>query len=401
MTCAHPVFIRVLPAFVLGCLAGLLAACGDGGGWSMPPPPVSVLEVKTVNVPMTFTYAGRVSESRQVEVRARVSGILQRRAYTEGARVNRGDLLFVIDPASMRAEAGAANAQLAQARAAAEQAERDATRAEEVFTKGVISTRDRDMAVSQRDQARAALARAQADADRRAIDLGYTRVTAPVSGITSIETKPEGSYVSPAKDDSLLTTITQMDPAVVDFSVSESDNLRMRALMSSGRLLGPRRGGGVAQLLTSSGESYAHVGKVEYLDVVLDPRTGTLLGRAQFANPNLELLPGQFVRVVLAGYVLKNAIIVPEKAVQQGPQGAFVYVVDKENKAEIRPIALGLPVAGGRAVESGLVVGDRVIIDNLMKVQPGGAVDVMPAPAAAPPQAQNALQNAARKTAGK
>lgn len=362
----------------------LLAACGggDGGGWSMPPPQVAVLEAAPQDVPMTFSYAGRVTDSRQVEVRARVTGTLLQRSYSEGAAVRKGDLLFVIDPAPLRADASAAQARLAEARAAAEQAERDAARAEDVFGKGLISARDRDVAVSTRDQARAALARTAAEAERAAINLGYTRVTAPVSGITSIEVRPEGSYVSPAPEESLLTVITQIDPVTVDFSVSESDNMRLRNLMTSGRLVGPRRGAGVAKLVLMDGQPYARSGKVEFLDVVIDMKTGTLLGRADFPNPQAELLPGQFVRVVLEGYMLKGAIVVPDVAVLQGPQGAFVYVVDAEGKAQQRPVTLGLPVPGGRAIEAGINPGERVIIDNLMKVQPGAAVEVLAAAAA-------------------
>lgn len=373
-----PIRALFLPA-ALAALALQLTACGgDAGGWTMPPAPVAVMETKAADVPMSFVYAARVSDARQVEVRARVSGTLLTRAYTEGAPVKRGELLFVIDPAPLRAEAGAASAQLEQARVVAEQAERDATRAEDVFAKGLISARERDLAVNQRDQARAALARARAESDRRGIDLGYTRVTAPVSGITSIETKPEGSYVSPAPEESLLTTITQVDPVTVDFSVSETDNLRLRALTASGRLVGPKRGAGKAKLGLNGTTLYALEGRVEYLDVVLDPQTGTLLGRALFPNPNLELLPGQFVRVILEGYTLRDAIVVPEKSVLQGPQGAFVYVVGSDSKAEARPVTLGLPVNGGRVIEAGLKVGEKIILDNLMKVQPGGQVQVLP-----------------------
>lgn len=381
---AARLFVRITTGLAL-LPALLLSGCGgDGGGWSMPPPEVSTLTVQAVDVPMSFSYAGRVSDSGQVEVRARVTGTIVRRAYSEGSRVQAGDLLFVIDPASLRAEANSALARQAEAKAAAQQADSDAARAEEVFAKGLISVRDRDLAISNRDQARAALARAQADAERAGIDLGYTRVTAPVSGITSIEVKPEGGFVSPAPEESLLTTITRIDPVTIDFSVSESDNMRLRTLMASGRLLGPKRGDGVAKLMLTDGSTFARTGKVEYLDVVIDPQTGTLLGRAQFANPQAELLPGQFVRVVLTGYLLKGAIVVPEQAVQQGPQGAFVYVVAADSKAEARPVTLGLPVAGGRAIDQGLKPGEQVIVDNLMKVQPGAAVVVAP-PAAATP----------------
>lgn len=392
------VFLR--PAAL--CLAAaFLASCGgDGGGWTMPPPPVSVLEAKAVDVPMTFTYAARVSNSQDVEVRARVSGILQKRAYVEGAYVRQGDLLYVIDPAPLRAEQEAANAALAQAKAAAAQAEADAARAEDVYAKGVISVRDRDLAVSNRDQARAALARAKAEADRRTIELGYTRVTAPVSGITSIGTMPEGSYINAQQGgETLLTRITPIDPVTVDFSVSEGDMVKLRKLTTSGRLLGPKRGQGTAALVMSNGEPYPHSGRVEYLDVVLDRATGSLLGRAQFPNPEQTLLPGMFVRLVLQGYVLKNAIIVPDKSVQQGPMGAFVYVVGAENKAEPRPVKPGLPVPGGRAIDEGLAPGDRVIIDNLMKVQPGGVVEL--AQAGAPAAGGAAAEGDAKAAAGK
>lgn len=374
--------------------AMVLTACGPGGGPPpMPPAPVTVLDVRPEDIPMTFVHAGRASDAQRVEVRARVTGILVRRAYIEGARVKRGDLLFVIDPAPLRAQSNAATAGLAQARAAATQAENDAARAEEIFAKQLISSREHDLAISNRDQARAALARAQAEADRAAIDLGYTRVTAPISGVTSIGTRPEGSYVSPQKEESLLTTITPIDPIFVDFSVSESDNARRRELMAAGRLTGPARGTGKATLRLDDGTVYAQPGKVEYLDVVIDPQTGTLLGRAVFPNADATLLPGQFVRVALEGYTLRAAIRVPEKAVQESPAGSFVYVVNDKTQAEMRPVKLGLPVGNDRVVDAGLAAGDRVIIDNLMKIYPGSAVQI--APAATDAASKNAAPQAA------
>lgn len=367
--------MAILRAAVLSVFTASLAACGGGAGGPppMPPPEATVLTVQPADVPMSFAYAGRASDARKVEVRARVPGTLVQRAYVEGSRVRQGDLLFVIDPAPLRAQSNSALARLAEARAAAQQAENDAKRAEEVFARQLISARDRDLALTSRDQARAALARAQADADAAAIDLGYTRVTAPASGITSIEAKAEGSYVSPQAEESLLTTITRIDPMTVDFSVSESDYARLRALIDAGRLVGPARGQGTARLLLNDAP-YAHDGRVEYLDVVLDPQTGTLLGRAEFPNPDAALLPGQFVAVVLGGYTLKGVIRVPEKAIQQGPAGPYLYVLDAQNKAQIRPVTLGMPVKGDRVIDAGLAAGERVVTDNLMKVHPGGEV---------------------------
>lgn len=382
--------------------AVLLAACGGGAGGppKMPPPAVTVHTMQAEDVALSFAYAGRASEARKVQVRARVEGTLVQKAYVEGAPVRQGDLLFVIDPAPLRAQSNAAVAQLAQARAAAQQAELDAGRAEELFAKGLVSVRDRDVAVSTRDQAKAGLARAQADAERAAISLGYTKVTAPVSGITSIEAIPEGSYVSPQAEHSLLTTITQIDPMVVDFSVSESDNVRLRTLMSTGRIVGPVRGAGTARLALTDGIPYEHEGKVEYLDVVLDPQTGTLLGRALFPNPQAQLLPGQFVAVVLGGYTFRGALVLPDKAIQQGPAGPFVYVLNAEGMAEIRPVTPGMPVRNNeRVIDAGLAAGDRVIVDNLMKVHPGAPVQV--ADAAAPPAGAPQSAPAAAKPAAK
>ncbi|MEN2980622.1 efflux RND transporter periplasmic adaptor subunit [Tistrella bauzanensis] len=384
---------RVGPAVVLSTIAALaLAACDaaesnapqQGAGHAPPPPQVTVAEVAPRNLPLSFEYAGRVAGSRSVEVRARVPGILLERTYMEGARVKAGDLLFRIDPDTYQATLAQAEASVAEARANLDKAERDWSRGSKLFKQNAVSASERDQLLSARDLARASLASAEAGLKTATINLDYTEVRAPIDGVTSIEQVSEGSLVGTGSTDSLLTTITRLDPVYINFSVPDDERMRQR------RLIAANGGGDAARLdvaVTLEGVAEPLRGAVNFSDSTIDPATGTVRLRAVVDNPDEVLMPGQFVRIQLEGMTLENALAVPQMSVQQGPNGTFVYVVKDNGQAEARPVVLGPTVGDEWVVEQGLNAGDDVVVEGSVKVRPGAPVQVAtdrkPAPAGA------------------
>lgn len=323
-----------------------------------PPAAVSVERVTTANVPLTFEYAGRAAGSREVEVRARVNGILTKRLYVEGQPVKQGDVLFEIDPESFTAVQ-------AQAKAVFNQAQADWQRAQSLFKERAISERERDAARSSFEQAKAVLTTAE-------IDLGYTTVTAPISGVTSQETLSEGSLVT--ANSSLLTRISQLDPIYVNFSAPDDEIVSQRRMIADGTITLPENGKLTAEIHFGDGNVYPQHGEVDFTDSIIDQQTGTIRLRAVVPNADNIILPGQFVRVVMKGFSKPNAIAVPDKAIMQGPQGPFVYIVNAESKATIRPVKLGALNGKIRLIESGLADADRVIVEGMIKVRPDAVV---------------------------
>lgn len=347
----------------------LLAACDQAAAPAEAPPPpsrVGVVEVRPRPTPLSFEYGGRVTAIRHTEVRARVGGILLRRAFTEGAAVREGDVLFRIDPATYQAAVDLASAQVQEADANLQRARRDQRRTAELLRADAGSRKDRDDATSALAQAEASMAAARARLASAWLELGYTTVTAPISGITSLEAVPEGSLVGAGGDSSLLTTITQLDPVYVAFAFNRPD---LAELWQGGPQDLP------AQVLVDGEEG--PIGKVTFTNPTVDATTGTVRGRATFANGDRRLVPGQFVRVRVSGAV-RDAIRIPQAAVQQDVQGPFAYVVGPESKAERRAIRLGRTVGGEWVVAEGLRPGDRVIAEGVVKVIEGAPVDAAP-----------------------
>jgi membrane fusion protein (multidrug efflux system) len=366
----------LLFAIALALISGSDGACAQGGPGSMPPPEVTVVEVKAGPVPLSFEYAARVAASREVQVRAQVGGILLKRNFVEGAAVKAGDVLFEIDPAVYKAELAKAHAQLQQAEAQLSQAAREADRMTRLFATGSGTEKARDDALSAQQLASATVAGAKAQVMAAQLQVDYTRVTAPIGGRTSQERVPEGSLISTAGDAGLLTRITQDDPAYINFSVNESEFSAVRALLESQGQWDKAADLIKLQILFGDGSEYGQTGIIDFLSSGLDPETGTLRLRGVVANPERRLLPGLFVRAVVTGITLSSAVVVPRAAVSQGPQGTFVYTLGSESKAEIRPIVLGREVADGWVVESGLNPGDKLITEGLIKVRPGAPVKV-------------------------
>lgn len=358
-----------------------LVGCGDKSQaqkapHAPPPPHVDVLAIAPHAVPLSYPYAGRIAAFREVEVRARVSGILVDRSYVEGASVKAGDVLFRIDPAPYQADLAKAKAQVAMAQAQLGQAERDSVRNNALFAQKIASEKARDDALSAVETAKATLAGADAQLKTAEINLGYTVVKAPVDGVTSVHVMPDGSLVGTNASDSLLTSITQLDPVYVNFAFTESELNEARRFLEKGAAKLAHPGPLPVKVVLGDGTTYPQQGHVDFTGNTVDQQTGTIQGRAIVPNPDHRLIPGQFVRAVVTGIVLQSAIVVPEKAVLQGAQGPFVYAVGEGGKAAVRPIVLGRETDDGWLVAKGLAAGDRVIVAGVVKVQPGAAVAV-------------------------
>ncbi len=387
---------RAAQGLLLGVLAASLAACGQkpeaNGPGAMPPVPVAVIKVQPADVPVSYEFVGQAAGSREVEVRARVGGILQKRSYTEGKPVKAGDLLFQIDPEPFKAALDQAKGNLQVQQAQLLRTKQDYERILPLFKENAVSQKDRDDAVAAYNAAKASVAAAQAQVEQAQINLGYTRVTAPISGITSQEARSEGSLVATTADASLLTKVSQLDPIYVNFSMSDSDMLGLRKMQHAGKLKLANGGGFEVLLKLADGSTYGKTGHLNFTDSLVDTNTGTIRSRATFANPQGSILPGQFVRVQLNGAVRTQAITVPQRAVLTTQQGKMVWVVGDDGKVAPRPIVTSQEVGLNVLVEQGLKSGDQVAVDNIIKLRPGAAVKPHPyqadasAPAAAAKQ---------------
>lgn len=370
MTVTTPRFLpgaALLAAFAL--TAPWLSGCnGEGAKAANAPPaaaavPVTVKRVAFEKVPLSLEAVGRAEGSREVEIRARVSGILEKRLYEEGAAVPAGATLFQIDSAPYELEVHQARAVLQQERARRELAGAEAARIEPLVKDRAVSQREADAALSTVRTAAGAIAVAEAKLKEAELNLSYTRVTAPIGGITGRALRSEGSLVAANTDSSLLTTITRVDPVWVRFSLAEQDFERIRGAQRQATV----------QLAANDGTVLADKGRLNFTASTIDAKTGAVELRAEFPNPELKWMPGQFLKVrVLAGE--QNAIRVPQAAVSQGEQSRQVMVVGADGKAVPRAVQTGNWVGSDMVITGGLKEGDVVIVDNLVKVRPGTIV---------------------------
>ncbi|MFT3807353.1 efflux RND transporter periplasmic adaptor subunit [Arenimonas sp.] len=372
--------LRLLPVLTL---AALLSACGNGqsqeaaaGGMSAQAVTVQTLAARDVAI--DFEYPGQTAGSREVEIRARVSGIIDRRFYEEGSQVKAGAALFRIDPAPYAAAAAAAEANVATAQANLAKAERDHARYQPLIEARAISQMDFDNVASALDIARANLKAAQAQYNTARINLGYTEIHAPIPGVIGRALKVEGALAS-ADSDSLLATMAQIDPIDVNFAVSDADRTKLQSEAQAGTLLLPAGNAGYSvRLKSNDGRWLAQAGKLNFSDYKADTNTGAYSTRARFNNPKGELTPGQFVRVVVSGVKRPNAIVVPQRAVLDGATGKYVYVVGKgqdgKPAAEPRPVVPGEWVqlegaeGNGWVIKQGLKAGDQVVVDGTARI---------------------------------
>jgi membrane fusion protein (multidrug efflux system) len=370
----------VLLACIAGCGKSAEAQHGPGGG---PPQamPVAVVAARLSSVPVLLEAVGRAEGSKEVEVRARVTGLIEQQRYREGDRVKANAPLFLIEQAPFEIALAQARAALLQEQARLEQARREAKRLAPLAEQRAISQRESDDAASTLRMAEASVAAAQAQVRQAQLNLSYTRVVAPITGLTGRAEKSQGSLVSPS--DGLLTRVTQTDPIWVRFSFSESELARLRGGKA-----------GAVKLLAADGKALGASGKLNFEGSTVDPQLGTVQLRAEFANPDLVVLPGQFVRAqVNAGE--EQAYIVPQAAIINGERGKAVWTI-KDGKALPAPVEVGAWVGDGWAVRKGLSEGDSVIVDNLLKLRPGAPVapHAASAPGAPPPAGSAPAQGA-------
>jgi membrane fusion protein (multidrug efflux system) len=350
-------------------LALTLAACGGGdkkaaapAAGAMPPPPeVEVVTIATGNATYTRDLPGRVQAFRTAQVRARVDGVVEQRLFKEGSDVTEGTQLFRIDSRSYRAAAEAANADAALAY-------QNLDRAKRLLEIKAISQQEYDLTLARAAQARAALVRANEDVTNAG-------VPAPISGHIGRTEVTEGALVSKSAA-TLLATVEQLDPVYVNFSQSATDLLRLRQAVATGVL--KRADATDVELMLEDGSIYAKTGRIFFTDLAVDANTGSVSLRAQFPNPKRELLPGMFVRLRFPEAMAENAIRVPQRAVQSGPQGQFVMVVGADGKVAPRPVTSSGMAGADFVIASGLNPGDQVIVNGLQKARPGTVVKPVP-----------------------
>jgi membrane fusion protein (multidrug efflux system) len=377
-------------AAVLGVAGLALAACGKPPQQQAPPAPeVTVQTVGHEPVPLELTYTARTVGSREVEVRARVGGIVLKRRYQEGSRVVQGQPMFLIDPEPVRARLASARAEVAVAKARLEEARRNRDRVLPLFEKNAVSQSRRDEAVSGFEVAQANVLAAESQLRMAQLDLEYTDVRAPISGLTSREVLSEGSLVSTDQQQSLLTKIVQVDPLYIEFSVPEAEAALLRnGLASANANARPPS----VKLILEDGSEYPQPAQLTFVDNAVEVTSGTVRARAVLPNKDVQLIPGQFIRAKVEGVQLSNVVSIPRKALMAGPQGAFVWLVGADSKAQMRPVQVGRSFGNNVIVTDGLQAGDRYIVEGVLKVmQPGTLVSAVTAEEAArKPQEQTA-----------
>src|SRR6266446_1998460 len=362
---------------VLAC-ALLVAGCKKEKTTMAPIQTIEVTAVKVEphDVPITFEWVAQAESSRQVEIRARVDGILEKRVYKEGAIVQEGQVMFEMERKPFEARLYAANAELGQQDARLANARQTLERVQGLSEKNVVSRQDLDDATNSERAAAASVEAAKAKVAEAELNLGYTTIRAPITGLSSFATKHDGSYIGQGEN-SMLTYVAAIDPIWVKFSASENYWLRLQEEVKAGRLVVPPDDAFDVEVVLGDGRIHPQKGRLTFTDLAFSRDTGTYLVRAEVPNPQDDLSPGQFVRARLLGAVRPKAILLPKRAVLQGAKGSFVWIVGPQGKAEFRPIELGDWYGDEWFVNEGLHSGDTVVVDGGIKVQPGATLKVV------------------------
>ncbi|HEX5952962.1 MAG TPA: efflux RND transporter periplasmic adaptor subunit [Rhodanobacteraceae bacterium] len=369
-------------------LALALGACSPSAPPPPPPPEVAVLTARPTDVPVVRNYPGRLAATLTAQVRARVTGVVLERVYKEGTDVKAGDVLFKIDPAPLEASLRQAQGQLAQAEATARNAAVKASRSKALGAKGLLAKQDVDDTVAAAAEADAAVKAARANVQNAKINLGYATVTAPISGRAGRANVTQGALVSPT-DTNPLTTVQVIDPIYANFSEPMAEVERLRRAEKAGELKLVATDKAEVQIVLPDGSTYSHNGSLDFADLAVDPQTGAVDLRALVPNPDHALLPGMFVKIRLTLGTLHDAFLLPQSAIQRDNDGAYVYVVNGEDKIVEKRIELGDQRGADWIVLSGIDADARVVVSGIQKAKPGERVKPVShrAPASAAPAA--------------
>jgi RND family efflux transporter MFP subunit len=370
---------RALVKFAAGGLlviaAAVLTACGKGGdqqGGAGQAPQVSVAQVVAKEINEWDELSGRIEAAEFVEVRPRVSGYLTQVRFQPGAIVKKGDILFVIDPRPFQADAARADADLKRAETARELAKAEVTRATKLLDVKAISQQEFDQRTAALREAESMAKSAQAALVSANLNIEYANIRAPIAGRVSRNEITVGNLVNPGT--TLLTTIASQNPVHVYFEVDEQQFLKYANLARTGERASSRERRNPINMGLANEQGFPHTGYVDFVDNRLDPRTGTMRGRAVFENKDQRFTPGLFAKLKLIGSGTYNAILINDRAVGTDQSKKFVLVVDKENKATYRPVKLGPLVDGLRVVKEGLQPGETIVVNGLQRVRPGMVV---------------------------
>jgi membrane fusion protein (multidrug efflux system) len=372
---------RALASSVCFALAAVLAAgCGEETPKKAqrPVPQVTVVTVQPQNIPYVASFVAQTESSRQVNIVARVSGYLDKIAYREGEMAKEGQVLFQLDPKPFQAQLEAARGELQAQQARFTSAEANLKRVKPLTAQNALSLADLDRAQGEFDSAKAAVYSARAKVTEAELNLSYTTIRSPVTGLSSRALQRQGAFINAQSDSANLTYVAAIDPIWVNFSISQNQIAKYRDEIAKKRVLEPRNRDYEIEVVLPDGEVYPHRGKINFSDPSFSQDTGSFLVRAVLPNPKRDLRPGMFVTAYLKGAERQNAIVVPQLAVQQGSNGHVVYVVKEDGHAEVRPVVVG-DYYGEKdiVILTGLHARDQVVVDGVLRVVPGQPVKIV------------------------
>jgi membrane fusion protein (multidrug efflux system) len=374
------VYTKLTWLAVVLALAMAPDGCGSSSGQPAGPPvpEVAVVTVAPQSVELTTELPGRTSPYLVAEIRPQVNGIIKKREFREGSDVKAGQLLYQIDPAPFQVALDSAKASLGKAQANLPSLQLKAQRCQELLQDRAVSKQDCDDASAAMGQAKAEIEYWKTAVEGARINLGYTRVTAPISGRIGKSTVTDGALVT-AYQPMTLATIQQLDPIYVDVTQSSAELLRLKRSLESGKLCNDCKNGSKVRILLEDGTHYAQEGSLQFRDVTVDQATGSFTLRIVVPNPHHVLLPGMYVRAVLKEGIAENAILIPQQGVNRNPKGEpYALVVDEAGKVQLRNLTLNRAMGDKWLVSSGLSPGERVIVEGLLNVRPGATVKAVP-----------------------